>query len=116
MKISNKSFNRRRDAEAIGLAVKALKKEARTWFKKKGSDSDAGADDVSAKASAWYYVTYHPSYWGRYNEGMDRVHFLSFAWIVYDKLIQTKKDKSSLRRALHMSSLERQFNYGLSLS
>ncbi|CAK9154948.1 unnamed protein product [Ilex paraguariensis] len=115
MKVS-KSFNRRRDAEAIGWAVKSLKKEARTWFKKKESDSDAGADDVYAKASAWYYVTYHPTYWGRYNAGMDRDHFLSFAWIVYDKLIQTKKDKSSLRRALHMSSLERQFNYGLSLS
>ncbi|CAK9142330.1 unnamed protein product [Ilex paraguariensis] len=115
MKMS-KSFDRRRDAEAIGLAVRSLRKEARTWFKQKGSDSDAGADDVYAKASAWYYVTYHPRYWGCYNEGMGRDHFLSFPWCVYDKLIQIKKDKSSLRRALHMSSLERQFDYGLSLS
>ncbi|CAK9168826.1 unnamed protein product [Ilex paraguariensis] len=115
MKMS-KSFNRKRDAEVIGLAVRSLRKEARTWFKKKGSDSDAGADDIYAKASAWYYVTYHPTYWGCYNEGMDRDHFLSFPWCVYDKLIEIKKDKSSVRRTPHMSLLERQFDYGLSLS
>ncbi|KAA8529775.1 hypothetical protein F0562_034125 [Nyssa sinensis] len=112
MKMS-KSFDRRRDAEAIGLAVRSLRKQARTWFNKKGSES--GDDDVYAKASAWYYVTYHPSFWGCYNEGMNRDHFLSFPWCVYDKLIQIKKDKSSIRRALRMSSLETEFSYKLGL-
>uniref|UniRef100_A0A5B7AKX8 RNA-dependent RNA polymerase n=1 Tax=Davidia involucrata TaxID=16924 RepID=A0A5B7AKX8_DAVIN len=103
MKMS-KSFDRRRDTESIGLAVRALRKEARTWFNKKGGKLDD--DGIRAKASAWYHVTYHPSFWGCYNEGMNRDHFLSFAWCVYDKLIQIKKDKS----------LEQQFSYGLSLS
>ncbi|XP_058184041.1 RNA-dependent RNA polymerase 1-like [Rhododendron vialii] len=107
MKMS-KSFDRRKDAEEVGLAVRALRKEARTWF-----NTDAEGDDVYAKASAWYYVTYHHSYWGRYNMEMNREHFISFPWCVYDKLIHIKKDKASIRRALHLSSLERQFSYGL---
>ncbi|KAK8984135.1 hypothetical protein V6N11_029459 [Hibiscus sabdariffa] len=77
----------RRDPEAIGMAVRSLRKEARSWFNETRSGSD---DDAYAKASAWYHVTYHPSYWGQYNEEMNRDHFLSFAWCVYDKLIQTK--------------------------
>ena len=112
----SKSFDRRKDAEAVGYAMRSLRKEVRTWFNNKGMEADSDFDDLSAKASACYYVTYHPSYWGRCNEVMGRDHFISFPWCVYDKLIQIKRDKSSLRRALHMSSLERQFDYGLSLS
>ncbi|KAK1578416.1 hypothetical protein Q3G72_030122 [Acer saccharum] len=48
---------------------------------------------VYAQASAWYHVTYHHSYWGCYNQEMNRDHFLSFAWSVYDKLIDIKKGK-----------------------
>ncbi|KAK2989890.1 hypothetical protein RJ640_019473 [Escallonia rubra] len=114
MKMS-KSFDRRKDAEAIGLAVRSLRKEARTWFNERAEELGSGADDVYAKASAWYHVTYHPSYWGRYDDGMKRAHFLSFPWCVYEKLIQIKRDKLSMKRALHMSSLERQFSYGLTL-
>ncbi|KAF6137326.1 hypothetical protein GIB67_036363 [Kingdonia uniflora] len=70
-----KSFDRRKDAEAIVLAVKSLKKEVRSWFNEKKdfirSDTQA-ENNVYAKASAWYHVTYHPDYWRRYNEGMDR--------------------------------------------
>lgn len=94
----SKSFDRRKVAEDIGLAVKSLRKEARAWF-----NEDAEDDDVYAKASAWYYVTYHPSYWGRYNVELKRDHFISFPWCVYDKLIHIKKDKASIRRALHLS-------------
>ncbi|KAK2989891.1 hypothetical protein RJ640_019474 [Escallonia rubra] len=61
MKMS-KSFDRRKDAEAIGLAVRSLRKEARTWFNERAEELGSGADDVYAKASAWYHVTYHPSY------------------------------------------------------
>ncbi|CAL5428108.1 unnamed protein product [Camellia sinensis] len=112
MKMS-KSFDRRRDAEDVGLAVRSLRKEARTWFNTSRTTSDAESDDVYAKASAWYHVTYHPSYWGQYNGGMNRDHFLSFPWCVYDKLIHIKKEKS--RMALQLSSLERRLQYGLSL-
>ncbi|KAL5553269.1 hypothetical protein UlMin_040670 [Ulmus minor] len=106
-------FTKRRDAESINVAVRALRKEARTWFNENGSSSDSGIDDVLAKASAWYHVTYHPSYWGCYNEGLKRDHYLSFPWCVYDKLVKIKRDKASLRRAL--TSLESRFSRGLQL-
>ncbi|XVF03028.1 hypothetical protein REPUB_Repub04eG0225200 [Reevesia pubescens] len=114
MKMS-RSFTKRRDAEAIDMAVRSLRKEARSWFNEKGSGLDSEADDLYAKASAWYYVTYHPSYWGQYNEGMNRNHFLSFPWCVYDKLIRIKKEKAAIRRASDLSSLEYQFARGLQL-
>ncbi|KAF3945295.1 hypothetical protein ACB098_03G083200 [Castanea mollissima] len=92
----SKSFDKRRDLEQINYAVMALRKEVRSWFHK-GSESNSKTDIVNAKAkakaSAWYHVTYHYSYWGCCNEGMDRAHFLSFPWCVFDKLIQIKKDK-----------------------
>lgn len=107
MKMS-KTFDRRKDAEAIGMAVKALRNEARSWFKKGGE-----LGDVYAMASAWYHVTYHPDYWGCYNEGMKRDHYISFPWCVYDKLVQIKRDNSS--RVTDISSLNRQFRRGLNL-
>ena len=109
-----KSFTKRRDAEAITMAVKSLRKEARAWFNEKGSDLDSEAEDVYAKAAAWYHVTYHYSYWGTYNEGMNRDHFLSFPWCVYDKLVHIKKEKARKRMAL--SSLEHRFRRGMRLS
>lgn len=115
MKMS-KSFTKKRDAEAIGMAVRSLRKEARSWFNEKGSGLDSQADDVDAKASAWYHVTYHHNYWGCYNEGMNRDHFLSFPWCVYDKLIQIKRNSSRIRRSLNLPSVERQFSRGLHLS
>ncbi|KAL9438079.1 hypothetical protein AB3S75_023865 [Citrus x aurantiifolia] len=88
-----KSFDKKRDLEAIIFAVKSLKKEARAWFNKK-NESDSSHEDVYAKASAWYHVAYHPSYWGRYKEeGMNRNHFLSFPWCIHDKLIEIKRGK-----------------------
>ncbi|KAI4357519.1 hypothetical protein L6164_001462 [Bauhinia variegata] len=104
----SKSFTKRRDAEAISMAVRSLRKEARNWFNESGS-ADSWTDDVYARASAWYHVTYHPSYWGCYNEGMNRPHFLSFAWCVYDKLVQIKKEKASFGLAPYMSFLENRF-------
>ncbi|XVF85598.1 hypothetical protein PTKIN_Ptkin17bG0129800 [Pterospermum kingtungense] len=104
MKIS-RSFTKKRDAEAIHMAVRSLRKEARSWFNEKGSWLDSETDNAYAKASAWYHVTYHPSYWGEYNKGMNRGHFMSFPWCVYDKLIQIKRGK--------VSSLESQFARGL---
>ncbi|KAL0386113.1 UNVERIFIED_CONTAM: RNA-dependent RNA polymerase 1 [Sesamum radiatum] len=105
---ASKTFDRRKDAEAIGVAVRSLRNEARSWFKK-GSDSD----DPYAKASAWYHVTYHPDFWGSYNEGLKRDHYISFPWCVYDKLIKIKKDNS--RRVPSISSLEWQFGNRLGL-
>ncbi|KAI5353374.1 hypothetical protein L3X38_006267 [Prunus dulcis] len=97
----SKNFNWGKDLESIHYAIKALRKEARTWFDEKlGMQSDMKPDinDVqAAKASAWYHVTYHPDYWGRCNKGMERDHFLSFPWCVFDKLIQIKRRNSSLK-------------------
>ncbi|XP_027151117.1 RNA-dependent RNA polymerase 1-like [Coffea eugenioides] len=86
----SKSLDRRNDAEAVGMAVTSLMKEARSWF-----DRNVGrSDDAYAKASAWYHVTYHPDYWGRCNAGLNRAHYISFPWCVHDKLIQIKKGSS----------------------
>ncbi|CAH9095976.1 unnamed protein product [Cuscuta epithymum] len=108
---SSKFFDRRRDADAVSFAVRALKKEARSWFKK-GSES---GEDSLAKASAWYHVTYHHTYWGSYNEDMNRAHFISFPWCVYDKLSQIKRAKTG-NSALRLASIEQRFSKGLALA
>ncbi|CAI8605421.1 unnamed protein product [Vicia faba] len=109
MKMS-KSFTKRRDADAITVAVRSLRKEARSWF---NEGADSGSDDAYAKASAWYHVTYHHSYYGLYNdEGMKRDHFLSFPWCVYHLLVQIKKGNARMR--MH-SSMEQSFSRRLRL-
>ncbi|XP_064986521.1 probable RNA-dependent RNA polymerase 1 [Musa acuminata AAA Group] len=97
MKMS-KTFTKNKDGEAIGRAVRSLRKEARSWFNEKSSDHDHDEDEEYAKASAWYHVTYHPDYWGCYNENLNRPHFLSFPWCVYDKLTLIKQKKMSQRK------------------
>ncbi|KAI3938405.1 hypothetical protein MKW98_015304 [Papaver atlanticum] len=95
----SKSFNMRKDAEAISLGLRSLRKEARTWFDENSgtSSGNEAVADLYAKASAWYHVTYHPSYFGRYNDGMNRAHYLSFPWCVYDKLIHIKRMNGMLQ-------------------
>lgn len=107
---TSKTFDRRKDAEAISIAVRALRKEARTWFKRRND-----IDDMLPKASAWYHVTYHPTYWGCYNQGLKRDHFISFPWCVYDQLIQIKKEKALNRPVLNLSSLRAQLSHKLVL-
>ena len=111
LKVS-KSFDRRRDLETIVFAVKSLRKEAKAWFNEKGSDEiNSNVENVFAKASAWYHVTYHPNFWGCYNDGVDREHFISFPWCIYDKLLQIKKEKKS-QKSSHFSSLEQKPDRG----
>ncbi|KAJ0095273.1 hypothetical protein Patl1_15370 [Pistacia atlantica] len=97
-----KSFSKKRDLEGIKLAVKSLTREAREWFNKKANESD-GPKKVYMKALAQYYVTYHPSFWGRYNEGLNHKHFLSFPWYVHDKLLKIKGDRQSIMKILFVS-------------
>lgn len=87
-------FSQSSETEEVSVAVRSLRREARSWFDAKQTEGDSGnTQQVYAKASAWYYVTYHPTYWGRYNQGMNREHFLSFAWLVYDKLLHIKRSR-----------------------
>lgn len=109
---ASKSFNRYKDGEAVMLAVRSLRKEARGWFNEKSHDGE-DEDNAFAKASAWYHVTYHPDYWGIYNEGLNRPHFLSFAWCVYDKLIVIKEKNMRMRRAAEL--LQRRMQSSLNL-
>lgn len=101
-----KNFTKKSDADAIRLAVKSLRKEARSWFSEMGSDeSGDGHKALVAKASAWYHITYHPQYWGCYNEGYDhRPHLISFPWCVYDKLILIKQKKNIARKMLDLQN------------
>ncbi|KAK3219821.1 hypothetical protein Dsin_013791 [Dipteronia sinensis] len=88
-------FDRKRDTEEISFAVRSLRREAKAGFNQTESDpvTPTSEKEVYAKASVWYHVTYHHSFWGRYNQEMNRDHFLSFAWSVYDKLVDIKKGK-----------------------
>lgn len=109
-----KNFTKSSDADAIRLAVKSLRKEARSWFSEMSADeTDDGQDASYAKASAWYHVTYHPQYWGCYNEGYGHRthHLISFPWCVYDKLLLIKQRKNFLRRMQpEMHSLQNRMN------
>ncbi|CAM0944297.1 unnamed protein product [Alopecurus aequalis] len=108
-----KNFTKSSDADAIRLAVKSLRKQARSWFSDESGDGD-GQDDSYAKASAWYHVTYHPEYWGVYNEGYDHRthHLISFPWCVYDKLLHIKERRNLLRRRLQPDMLALQNSMG----
>ncbi|XP_052182368.1 RNA-dependent RNA polymerase 2 [Diospyros lotus] len=68
--------------DRILLSVKTLRKEAKGWFE---SSCRCKADDEQQKmASAWYHVTYHPTY---HKEG---AHCLGFPWIAGDVLLGIK--------------------------
>lgn len=97
--MSSKAYNKYKDGEALNFAVRSLRKEARSWFSENSINSNHNEDDSEAKASAWYHVTYHPDYWGTYNSDLNRAHFLSFAWCVYDKLVLIKQKKLNMRKA-----------------
>ncbi|GJN27248.1 hypothetical protein PR202_gb15253 [Eleusine coracana subsp. coracana] len=85
----SKIFTKSSDSDAIRVAVRSLRKEARSWFSE--MSSDYGHDAVDAMASAWYHVTYHPDYWGSCNGGFDGPHLISFPWCVYDRLLTIKQ-------------------------
>ncbi|KAJ4764056.1 RNA-dependent RNA polymerase [Rhynchospora pubera] len=116
----SKTFTKYKDGEAIRLAVRSLRKEARSWFSEKSTDNDddGEGDEMSyAKASAWYHVAYHPNYWGCYNEGLNRPHFISFPWCVYDKLTTIKKRRMAQRRidATEVEEIVQNFGRGLNI-
>ena len=101
----SKGFNRQRDGDAVHMAIKSLKKEVRSWFNRPSSEKNVDGESLLAKASAWYHVTYHKDYWGCYNEGLDRPHFISFPWCVHEKLILIKTRQKTNRLAVQMSSM-----------
>ncbi|KAL4016715.1 hypothetical protein IC575_024372 [Cucumis melo] len=94
---SSLSFTKKNEAKSIILAVKSLQKEARGWFNE-NEDLHYGHDtNMYARASAWYFVTYHHTYWGWFDGRKNHNHFLSFSWCVYDKLISIKNRKINSR-------------------
>ncbi|KAL3751152.1 hypothetical protein ACJRO7_012034 [Eucalyptus globulus] len=97
-----KYLDKRRDLGGINSAVKSLRKEARSWFNHTGSGSASGGVDIYAKASAWYYVTYHPKFWGRCKEEAHEDHFLSFSWCVYDKLLRIKRRSAAIKKSAYI--------------
>lgn len=78
--------------ETILSGVKSLKQEARRWF---GDISNT--DKQFAKASAWYHVTYHPSYRVERNNHVpydNSGHLISFPWVVHDILLRIKRRRN----------------------
>lgn len=69
--------------DRIMLSLKSLQNEVKEWF-----ESSCQPKEHQPLASAWYHVTYHPSY---FQEG---VNCLSFPWIVGDILLNIKSANS----------------------
>lgn len=65
--------------DRILLSVRGLQREAKEWF-----ENSCQPREYQRMASAWYHVTYHPSYCN------ENLCFLSFPWIVGDILLQIK--------------------------
>jgi RNA-dependent RNA polymerase len=90
LNLARQHMKRRGDVvERIRDAVTSLIDEARQWFDRNADD--LVDDDIYAKASAWYHVTYHPDHIKVSTIGKREVHLLSFPWVVYDVLLQIKK-------------------------
>ncbi|PIN04805.1 RNA-directed RNA polymerase QDE-1 [Handroanthus impetiginosus] len=71
--------------DRILVSVKSLMKEVKGWFR-----ASCGTAEERKLASAWYYVTYHPSYCD------DSRNCLGFPWAVGDVLLDIKKDRNSM--------------------
>lgn len=71
--------------ERILVSVKSLMKEVKGWFR-----SSCSEEDRQKLASAWYYVTYHPSY--SHCSG----NCLGFPWAVGDILLDIKSAKNRM--------------------
>ncbi|XP_023516327.1 RNA-dependent RNA polymerase 2 [Cucurbita pepo subsp. pepo] len=74
--------------DRILLSVKCVRKEAKEWF-----ENSCAPHEHKMMASAWYHVTYHPSYFKQ-----DMFYF-SFPWIVHDVLLNIKAMNSKRREA-----------------
>lgn len=65
--------------DRISLSVKNLHDEAKGWF-----EGGCKVNEKERLASAWYHVTYHPSFVHQ------SLNFLSFPWIVGDVLLSIR--------------------------
>lgn len=81
LKHDNRRFGEVKD-RILGSA-KSLQKEAKGWF-----ESSCNETDQQKLASAWYYVTYHPTY------SHGSANCLGFPWIVGNILLEIKSIKS----------------------
>lgn len=75
--------------ERMVVSVKSLYKEAKGWFK--GSCNQA--HEKQKLASAWYHVTYHPTYY--YSHESSSLHCLGFPWIMGDVLLSIKSSSTT---------------------
>ncbi|XP_065876219.1 RNA-dependent RNA polymerase 2 [Euphorbia lathyris] len=71
--------------DRIMLSIKSLQKEAKEWF-----ESSCQPKECRLLASAWYHVTYHPTY------VQESFSCLSFPWIMGDILLDIKSANSSM--------------------
>jgi hypothetical protein len=88
LKTAKKKKTKSSDADAIRTAMRSLRKEARSCC----NDGTDGEHAFYAKASAWYLTLRSTqNTGGRYNEGFERRHLISFPWCLCDRLISIKK-------------------------
>ncbi|KAK7265708.1 hypothetical protein RJT34_33331 [Clitoria ternatea] len=77
--------------DRILLSVKNLQREAKEWF-----ETSCQPHEYQPLASAWYHVTYHPSYC------KESPCFLSFPWIIGDILLNIKSVNNGVATTLDM--------------
>lgn len=77
--------------ERIRDAVSSLIDEARLWFETNIDEHNGSEDDIYAKASAWYHVTYHVDHFQPFEFGKREIHLLSFPWAIHEVLLQIKE-------------------------
>ncbi|XP_058227726.1 RNA-dependent RNA polymerase 2 [Rhododendron vialii] len=70
--------------DRIMVSVKSLHKEAKGWFE----SSCKGSAEQQKLASAWYHITYHPTFC------QESSYCLGFPWVVGDILLNVKSVKS----------------------
>lgn len=58
-----KSSNKEIGFWMLTFVVRSIIKAGSGWFDNKTNESDSIHEDICAKASAWYHVTYHPRHW-----------------------------------------------------
>ena len=69
--------------DRIMVSIKSLHREAKGWF-----ESSCKAHEQQKMASAWYHITYHPTYC------QESINCLGFPWIVGDILLNIKSVNS----------------------
>ena len=88
----------RKVEDKVREAMIALQLEAKNWYNNMVKEARFPTTNAKyAIASSWYHVTYHPDFLkchGSCRNDEEETLFLSFPWVLYDKLLDIKRNVS----------------------